>query len=66
MSHPLDEVQMIRYECGTCDMVATCLANPVSELAWLDHMDIHVCKDHYRAWTWTVQALPLRSTSSST
>lgn len=49
--------QMVHYECGVCDMQATCVATAASELAWLDHMDVHVVKDDFSAWTWTIQRL---------
>lgn len=50
-------VQMLRYECCTCDMTATVVYTSAAHLAWLDHMDTHSMKDNYRTWTWEV--LPL-------
>jgi len=52
-----EEVQMVHYECTTCHMEATCVVTPAAELAWLDHMENHVVKDGYHAWTWTVLKL---------
>ena len=54
-----EETVMIRYECGICPMVATCVATPSADLAWQDHMNIHANKRSYRAWTWAVVPLEL-------
>jgi hypothetical protein len=51
-------VPMVRYECGVCAMVATCVVTPASELAWLDHMARHADPSDYRGWTWAVLELP--------
>lgn len=59
MSNESNETQMIRYECQTCEMSATCVRNEASSLAWLDHMAGHVVQDGYQAWTWTVVPLDL-------
>lgn len=50
---------MAHYECQTCHMEATVVVTPSAELAWLDHMETHAVKDHYRMWTWSVVELPI-------
>lgn len=54
-----EETAMIHYQCHTCGITATCVVTPVSDLAWLDHMDQHGAKTNYSAWTWAVIPLPL-------
>jgi len=51
---------MIHYQCYTCGISATCVTTSAAELAWFDHMQTHALVDHFGAWTWTVQQLPLR------
>lgn len=53
------ETMMIHWQCGVCEVSATCVATPSAELAWLDHMENHASKDRYQAWTWTIVPLPL-------
>lgn len=50
---------MIHWQCGVCEVSATCVATPSAELAWLDHMENHAVKDLYQAWTWEIVPLPL-------
>lgn len=50
---------MVHYVCDVCSMSATCVATPSADLAWQDHMGIHVRQKDYRVWTWMVQELPL-------
>lgn len=57
MATSSEEVPMVRYECGVCSMSATNVVTPVSELAWLDHMETHSAKSAYKAWTWMVVPL---------
>lgn len=53
------ETNMVHYECDRCGVSATCVVTPSAELAWLDHMASHGSWATYKAWTWTVQPLPL-------
>jgi len=53
------ETAMIHFECGVCGMAATLVDTPTGSLAWLDHMENHAQKKHYRAWTWTAVQLDL-------
>lgn len=52
-----EEVPMSHYQCHTCGMTATVAVTPVSELAWLDHMEQHGAKKNYSCWKWTVVPL---------
>lgn len=54
---------MIRYECSSCDMAATCVQTTSSALAWQDHMDTHDLLAEYRAWVWEI--IPLLWESDS-
>jgi hypothetical protein len=49
---------MSHYVCDICDMSATVVDTPVSRLAWLDHMTIHVRQSAFRQWVWYVTPLP--------
>lgn len=48
---------MIHYQCHVCGITATCVVTPVSDLAWLDHMALHVAQTEFSAWAWEVQQL---------
>jgi hypothetical protein len=51
--------EMIHYQCGVCDMVATVVSSPVSTLAWHEHMLCHARMQNFRSWTWTVEQMDL-------
>ncbi len=52
-----ETTEMVHYECHTCGVSATCVANEPASLAWLDHMENHAMKDNYSVWTWAVVPL---------
>jgi len=52
---------MVHYECYVCSMVASCVLNASSNLAWHDHMANHADPTLFGQWVWTVVALPFGS-----
>jgi len=46
------QVRMIRYECGECQVTATCVENDHARRAWRDHMVEHAHPLRYREWRW--------------
>ena len=55
---PQDSATMIHYQCGECEMNATCVMNRASALAWVHHMDTHGPKAGFDSWVWDVVPLP--------
>lgn len=50
---------MVHYACEACDMTATMVVTPAGTRAWWQHMRTHEANEQqYRAYQWTVMALP--------
>lgn len=48
---------MVRFECGQCDMQVTMVCTMYSDPAWRDHMRSHHDELDFREWRWTVVPL---------
>jgi hypothetical protein len=56
-----ESVQMVRWECHECEVVATCVLNDAARWAWSDHLEQHGTDARFSAWTWLVMPLPFGS-----